>query len=418
MAMTTIPEPDANNVWRTETPGNAGWIRSARPDADDKFFMVSADGHVQEPRTFLSDRLPEEYHSRLPGIVLDAKGDQHQTTEGFRQAKLNWVQPFEGHEKLRNESGRTPEDRIRDLALDGCDAEILFPNKGLTIWATKDARFSHLMCRAYNDWAWETFADVNDRLMPMACVAPAALDETLAEIKRCADLGFKGLSLPCKPVFGPPNVDDLNYNLSEFEPLWDCITDVDLPITFHVSTGRDPRTARSNGGAIINYTIHSLAPTMEPLVNICASGVAERHPTLRFGAIEAGIGWVPWMLEAMDEAYLKHHMWVRPKLEELPSTYFRRQGFSSFQEDKPGLDLAREHDLLDNFLWANDFPHHEGSWPYSAQAIERTMSGLTDEERAKILGLNSARIFKVDVPERFRNHADAAVVAQSLTGHN
>lgn len=418
MAMTTIPEPDANNVWRTETPGNAGWIRSARPDADDKFFMVSADGHVQEPRTFLSDRLPEEYHSRLPGVVLDAKGDQHQTTEGFRQAKLNWVQPFEGHEKLRNQSGRTPEDRIRDLALDGCDAEILFPNKGLTIWATPDARFSHLMCRAYNDWAWETFADVNDRLMPMACVAPAALDETLAEIQRCADLGFKGLSLPCKPVFGPPNVDDLNYNLSEFEPLWDCITDVDLPITFHVSTGRDPRTARSNGGAIINYTIHSLAPTMEPLVNICASGVAERHPTLRFGAIEAGIGWVPWMLEAMDEAYLKHHMWVRPKLEELPSTYFRRQGFSSFQEDKPGLDLAREHDLLDNFLWANDFPHHEGSWPYSAQAIERTMSGLTDEERAKILGLNSARIFRVDVPERFRNHADAAAVAESLTGHN
>ena len=41
-------------------------------------------------------------------------------------------------------------------------------------------------------------------------------------------LGFKGLSLPTKPVFGPPNVDDLNYNLSEFEPLWDCITDVGL----------------------------------------------------------------------------------------------------------------------------------------------------------------------------------------------
>ncbi len=414
MAMTTIPEPDANNIWRTETPGNEGWTRSARPDAEDKYFMVSADGHVQEPRTFLRDRLPEEYHSRLPGIEVDAKGDQHQTTEGFRQAKLNWVKPFEGHEQLRNQSGRTPEDRVNDLALDGCDAEILFPNKGLTIWATPDARFSHLMCKAYNDWAWETFADYNDRLMPMACVAPAALDETLVEIQRCADLGFKGLSLPCKPVFGPPNVDDLNYNLSDFEPLWDCITEVDLPITFHVSTGRDPRTARSNGGAIINYTIHSLAPTMEPLVNICASGVAERHPTLRFGAIEAGIGWVPWMLEAMDEAHLKHHMWVRPKLEELPSTYFRRQGFSSFQEDKSGLDLAREHNLVDNFLWANDFPHHEGSWPYSAQAIERTMSGLTDEERAKILGLNSARIFKVDVPERFRNHADAATVAGSL----
>ena len=55
--------------------------------------------------------------------------------------------------------------------------------------------------------------------------------------------------------------------------------------------------ARSQGGAVINYAVHSLAPTMEPLVNICASGVAERHPKLRFGSIEAGIGWVAWALD-------------------------------------------------------------------------------------------------------------------------
>jgi len=410
---TAIPAPDEKNVWRLETPGADGWQRSARPDAEDKFFMVSADGHVQEPKTFLHDRISAEYHDRLPGVVLGSGGEKFQKTEGFRPAKLNWVQPFEGHEKLRNESGNTPAERISDLALDGCDAEVLFPNKGLTIWATQDAHFSHAMCRAYNDWAWEEFAEHNDCLAPMACVAPAALDETIAEIQRCAALGFKGLAMPCKPVFGPPDVDDPNYNLREFEPLWDCIEEVNLPITFHISTGRDPRTSRSQGGAVINYAVHSLAPTLEPLVNICASGVAERHPTLQFGAIEAGIGWVAWMLDAMDEAYRKHHMWVRPKLEGLPSDYFRRQGFSSFQEDRSGLAVAREFDLVDNFLWANDFPHHEGSWPYSAQAIERTMSSLSDEERAKILGLNAARIFNIPVPEKFQHHADAAAVANA-----
>ncbi|WP_428117586.1 amidohydrolase family protein [Candidatus Poriferisodalis sp.] len=438
----TIPEPDLNNVWRLETPGNDGWLRSARPDAEDKFFMCSADGHVQEPVTFLRDRIDPMYHHRLPTVAInkvtkphgrtdedandtgstdasstgDAKQDPQffQTAEGFRPAKLNWTKPFEGHEKLRNQSGRDPEARVRDLALDGCDAEVLFPNKGLTIWATPDADFSHAMCQAYNEWAWEEFADFNDRLAPMACIAPAALDKAIAEIQRCAALGFKGLSLPAKPVFGPPDVDDPNYNLREFEPLWDCIDDVDLPVTFHVSTGRDPRTARSQGGAVINYAVHSLAPTMEPLVNICASGVAERHPNLRFGAIEAGIGWAPWMLGAMDEAYLKHHMWVRPKLELLPSEYYKRQGFASFQEDAAGLDLAREHGLIDNFLWANDFPHHEGSWPYSAQAIERTMSHLDDGERAKILGLNSARIFGFEIPERYLHHPDAAAAAAAV----
>ena len=126
---TIIPEPDLDNVWRLETPGNDGWQRSARPDAADKFFLVSADGHVQEPRDFLSARIDPAYHDRLPGVVIDAKGEQFQKTEGFRPTKLNWVEPLQGHEKFRYESGRRPTERAAELAMDGVDGEILFPNK-------------------------------------------------------------------------------------------------------------------------------------------------------------------------------------------------------------------------------------------------------------------------------------------------
>lgn len=398
------------NAWRAETPGHTDWTRTARPEDPKKYFIVSADGHVQEPNDLWKTRMDEKYYHRLPGVTIDSKGDQFQKTEGFRPLRIRNIK-FEGEDALRNQSGKDPAARIKDLADDGVDAEVLFPNKGLTIWATPDAEFSHEMCRAWNDWAWETFADYNDRLSPMACIAPGALDKAIAEIQRCAKLGFRGLSLPCKPHWGAPNHEDPNYNLPEFDPLWACIQDVDLPVTFHVSTGRDPRTSRGNGGAVINYAVHSLAPTMEPIANLCASGVLDRYPKIAFGSIEAGIGWVAWALSAMDEAYKKHHMWVRPKLKLLPSEYFRQNGFASFQEDKAGLDLAREHGLIDNFLWANDFPHHEGTWPHSAAAIERTMDGLSDEERAKILGLNSARIFKFPIPERYLNQPDVAAQA-------
>lgn len=410
---TAIPAPDPNNAWRLDSPGAEGWPRTARPADPNKYFMVSADGHVQEPSDLWRTRIDARYRDRLPGVVVDAKGKQYQKTEGFRPLRIRNI-PFEGEDALRNRSGRTPEERIADLAADGVDCEILFPNKGLTIWATPDAEFSQAMCRVYNDWAWEVFGPYNDRLSPMACIAPADLDGAIAEIQRCAKLGFRGLALPCKPVWGPPDHEALNYNLPEFDPLWACIQDVDLPITFHVSTGRDPRTSRGNGGAVINYAVHSLAPTMEPIANLCASGVVERFPKVVFGTVEAGIGWVPWALAAMDEAYRKHHMWVRPKLDRLPSEYFKTNGFATFQEDKAGLDLAREHGLVDNFLWANDYPHHEGSWPHSAEAIERTMSGLGDGERAKILGLNAAYIFRFAIPERYRRQADAAVAADAI----
>ena len=412
MTTSVVPLPDENNRWRESTPGELSGERSSRPGAVNKYFMVSADGHVQEPNDLWATRMDKKYHHRLPGVVMDTDGKQFQKTEGFRPLRIRNFK-MEGEDALRNKAGYTPEARLADHEADGIDCEVLFPNKGLTIWATPDAEFSQAMCHAYNDWAWEVFGPCNHRMSPMACVAAADIAGAVDEIQRCAKLGFRGLSLPCKPVWGPPDHRQLNYNLPEFDPLWACIQDVDLPVTFHVSTGRDPRTSRGNGGAVINYAVHSLAPTMEPIANLCASGVIQRFPKIVFGTVEAGIGWVPWALGALDEAYRKHHMWVRPKLDRLPSEYFRTNGFATFQEDKAGLDLAREHGLIQNFMWANDYPHHEGTWPHSAAAIERTMAGLSDKERAAILGLNAARVFRFDIPERYRRYPDAALAGRN-----
>ena len=76
----------------------------------------------------------------------------------------------------------------------------------------------------------------------------------------------------------------------EFEPLWAAIADTGLPLTIHVSTGRDPRAASGPGGAIVNYAVHCCAASQEPVANLCASGVLERHVYLKFATIEAGIG--------------------------------------------------------------------------------------------------------------------------------
>ncbi len=98
-------------------------------------------------------------------------------------------------------------------------------------------------------------------------------------------------------------------------------------------------------------------------------------------------------------AYRYHHICARPIILGLPSDYYRAHGGSTFQEDPAGLGLAVAHDLVDNFMWANDYPHHEGTWPHSAEAIERTMGHLDDGQRAKLLGLNAARLFGLEVPE-------------------
>ncbi len=389
----SINEP---NLWRLETPGHTGWERTANPGDPGHYLMISADCHCNEPSNLWYERIDAKYRDRLPHIETDDNGVKWQISEGWARSRL-LDSNLEGEDKMRSRSGADPVERLRDMARDGVDAEIIFPNKGLTMWATLDHSFAEAQCRVYNDWAWELFGAYNDRMSPMAAIATADVAAAIEEIQRGAKLGFRGLTLPCKPIFGAHDARHLNYNLAAFDPMWAVIQEADLPITFHVSTGRDPRAARKDGGAVINYVSHSLVPTIEPIANLCGSGVVERFPKLKFGAIESGIGWVAWALDTMDEAYHKHHMWAFPKLKRLPSEYFRSNSFASFQEDRVGLDLAVKYDLVNNFLWANDYPHHEGSWPHSVQAIERQMGHLTNAQRAKILGLNAARVFNFDI---------------------
>ncbi|WP_231639145.1 amidohydrolase family protein [Sphingomonas profundi] len=402
------------NEWRLKAPAVEGWQRSVRPGAD-KYFIVSCDTHLMPPVTLFRDRLDKQWHDQLPRVEKRDDGERYIVMPGARAERLIDFK-FEGEDLLRSKAGgdsmaiagegsEVSLQRIADQDMDGVDAEVIFPNgPALLMWSSSNDAFVSAQCAVWNDWAWEVCGPYSDRCSPAAALNTADIEGAIAEVQRVAKMGYRVLTLPCKPIWGEHDVSHINYNLPVFDPLWAAIQDADLAITYHVSTGKDPRAARGNGGAIINYVVHSLAPTMEPIVSMCASGVFERFPRLRVATIEADAGFVPWMLQKMDEAYLKHHFWVRPKMKALPSDYYRSNCYASFGEDRAALELIESFDLGDNFMWANDYPHHEGSWPHSAEAIERTFGdGVKEETRAKLLGLNAARCFRFDIPQKYRD---------------
>ena len=345
------------NEWRLETPGVEGWTRTARPSDPNKYFIVSCDNHVNEPFNFFEGRIPEKFNHRLPRIVKDEEGNEWLHTDGRSpnlvkpaKNKTDHLQPQEKYEswevmvpytkrmeqleEMKTASGRGLDQRIKDATMDGIDAEIVFPGKGGMGFATRDAEFSLAMTQAYNN--------------------PA------------------------------------------FEPLWAALADTNLTATFHVSSGEDPRTADGHGGAIINYVTHSMLTPWDPLVKVITSGVIERNPRLRFVTVEAGVGIIPWLLEMMDHAYKAHHMWVRPVIPEAPSTYYRSNCAATLMEEPAGLQHAINFGLEDNILWSSDYPHHEGSFPFSSQSIERMMGGLTEKQRGKLLGENAVKFFNID----------------------
>ncbi|HEX5806809.1 MAG TPA: amidohydrolase family protein, partial [Macromonas sp.] len=232
---------------------------------------------------------------------------------------------------------------------------------------------------------------------PVGLVQTGDVDLAIKEAQRLVDMGYEILTIPAV-VWAQ---DKVAYNDPRFERLWAALEELGKPIAIHVATGRDPRAAKGNGGAICNFVMGAMSQVIEPFAVLLASGVFERYPNLKIGSVEGGVGWVPWLLETLDYVYHTHHMWVRPTLKHPPSHYYRQNCFSSIVEDHVGVAAMQRAGLINNVMWGSDAPHMEGSFPHSPLSLERQLQELTEAEREAVLGLNAVRIFGFDPAKKF-----------------
>ena len=79
-----------------------------------------------------------------------------------------------------------------------------------------------------------------------------------------------------------------------------------------------------------------------------------------------------------------------------PVTLFHRQVFLSFQEDAVGIRL-RDLIGVDNIMWGSDYPHSESTFPKSRQILDAILAQVPQDEQAKIVGNNAARLYHFDV---------------------
>jgi predicted TIM-barrel fold metal-dependent hydrolase len=282
-----------------------------------------------------------------------------------------------------------PEARLEALDRDGVWAEVMYPNLAFfCTFAIEDAELQAATCRVYNDWVAETFASC-ERLAPVGLVPIRDLGAAVAELEHLEGLGLRSALLPTHADYRP-------YNDPAYEPLWEAAEGLDLPLGFHAGTGRAQTPARGPGAAVVNYVVTVSGP-METVAYLCAAGVLERHPGLRVGMVECGAGWLAWTLEAMDDAYREHHAWLRPVLPDLPSAYFRRQGFVTFQRDPVGLaNVERTGSRC--LLWGSDYPHPEGTFPDSRRVLDEQLRGVPQEVVERVVLRNAAELYRIPLP--------------------
>ena len=290
--------------------------------------------------------------------------------------------------------GYIPEEHVKDLDLDGIDVDILYPTEGLLLYAVPDGELLTAIFKAYNDWLAEFCKAVPSRLKG---VAPLNIDDVqvgVKELQRCHKMGLVGAMITVYPP------EDRPYASPEYEPLWAAAQDLGIPLSLHIGTNRS-----SPGQAFVD--IEDVGPVnftnvdywvRVSLSHMIFSGVFERYPNLQVGSIEMELSWVPHFLDRLDYHDTQRppsRDWYTFKEDLLPSDYFHRNVFLSFQDDGLGIKL-RDMIGVDNIAWGSDYPHPESTFPKSRQILEELVADCNDEEKVKIAGGNMVRIYHLN----------------------
>ena len=144
-----------------------------------------------------------------------------------------------------------------------------------------------------------------------------------------------------------------------WEPLWQAVNEVNLPLHFHTFPSLPPGSARPADGAHPpRRLLHGVSGFQMNLVNILAAvigaAVLERYPNLRISFGESGIGWIPYALDRMDFEWEDRFRDLGLTMK--PSDYWRRQCKATFQFDRIGTKLIDDIGV-ETLMWGSDYPH-------------------------------------------------------------
>jgi predicted TIM-barrel fold metal-dependent hydrolase len=130
--------------------------------------------------------------------------------------------------------------------------------------------------------------------------------------------------------------------------------------------------------------------------------IFERHPGVRCVLVEANIGWIPTLLEQIDDMFLRYRFFTKAAehMKLMPSVLFHRSFWATFMIDTVGMEL-RHRLNLDHVMYSTDYPHTGCDWPNTRTVIERVFRGIPKHQVKKMLCDNARALYGLDhLPER------------------
>ncbi|MUL57215.1 amidohydrolase [Mycobacterium sp. CBMA293] len=361
---------------------------SAEPTTGDrkKIWAHSGDSHAMEPEDLWTSRLPKDLADRAP---RSERGEKYEIT--YVDGKRLDRQLNDFMDAMRPPGFKDLDIRLRDLEQEGVRCQLAFPSSGFWSANIEDPELSKAVAHAWNEWARDDFMARQNRIFTPAIVPLVDVADTVAEVEWAAENGFQAIFLPC----GMPA--EREWGLELWNPVWDAADAAGMVLAYHIGTGGANVVYRGPGGAVVNY-METTYPGMRVVSQLVAGGALDRRPNLKVLVAEGGAGWVPAIGDRMDEAYRQHGMFVRPRLDRLPSEIVRSQVYTSFQHDISAVQVIEGTGYY-NVMWGDDYPHLEGTYGHTQDTLHEIFDTVDPRIKDRVLRGTFEELFDVPAPE-------------------
>ena len=415
------------------TAPNADVVPWAGPEVDAATLekvpmLIDMDAHVVEPSHVWSSRLPAKYADVGPRIEMLPAGEIKLIEGSYKEmpgtegpADVAWwryedqfasikrpiaaagfhpeeIQMIGVNYDLMRPGCFRPEERLLDMDINGVEAQLAFPNYPrfcgqIFLWG-KDKELALLSVKAYNDWMVEEWCGGSGgRLIPL-CLVPL-WDPQLAadEVRRNAARGVRAVAFSEIPAYlGLPSI-----HTGHWDPFFDACQETGTVVCMHIGSGTKIPMTSPDAPEAVGATI-IFGNSVASLTDFLFSGVLHRYPTLKLMYAEAQIGWLPYLLERIDDVWETHRGWSHSQdnCPEPPSTYYYRQVTSCFFKDSVGIDMIDKVGV-GNVVFETDYPHQDSTWPYTREIAAEHFGHLPQDQVNAIARNNAIDLLGLDL---------------------
>lgn len=361
---------------------------------DDRYIVISSDCHAGGSHAAYREYLDPQY------------------LEDFDAWRGRYKNPYKDLGDTRRLRNWDNEMRNSQQEADGVVGEVVFPNTvppffpSFVLFARppKPDEYEHRLAgvRAHNRWLVDWCAEYPERRAGIGQIFVNDIDDAIADVRWIKEHGLRGgILLPALP----PDCDWIKplYD-PEYDRLWEVCQDLEVPVNVHGGTGA-PDYGKYAVSMLL-YINEVSFYSQRPFVQLMLSGVFERFPRLKFVMTETGCAWVVPMLERLDQVVASirdtgetGEIKYAPDqvLPRLPSEYFHQNVWMGVSFPGPGDVAARDFLGPDRFMWGSDYPHDEGTHPYTREHLRSRFSALEPAEVHRLLAVNAAELYDFDL---------------------